>query len=239
MGPVALAIATGYGLVTLSILSRGRLREPWLVGAAVSGAIAFPVVLLLGTPIQQLFAAVFRWDMDAYTTSLGIGLVGIAATATVSEVFKLAAALLVWSFSGERGDALAFGAGAGAGFGIVGAYQVILLALMARTLPISSPGGFAASLVQQFAFVAVSTATTALAAHGLARRRLGTYLAAAILGESVFAALGLLFTLRVYTNPVWTFLSVGIGLGLLACVFLLSLHPPAPDHSTPDQSTPA
>lgn len=226
---MAIAIALGYGLAALGILGRRRLREPWLLAAGVAGAIVFPVAMLLATPIQQLFASVFHWEMDAYTTSLGVGLVGIVMTAVVNEVFKLAPALLVWSFGGERGDTLAFGAASGAGFGIVGAYQVVSLALMARTLPISSQGGFEASLAQQFAFVFMNAATTALAAHGTVRRHIGTYLVLAILGEGLFNTLGLLFTLQVYGNLVWTALAVAVALVLLGYTFVLSLRPSAAD----------
>jgi hypothetical protein len=234
MGPVAVAIALGYGVAALGLLGRRRLREPWLLAAGAAGALAFQVALLLTSPIQLLFASLFGWDMDAYSTSLGIGLAGIAITASVNEVFKLAAALLLWSLSERRGGVLAFGAASGAGFGIVGAYQVILLALATRALPISSPAGFAASLVQQFAFVATSAATGAVAAHGMARRRLGTYLAAAILCESAFSALGLLVGLRVYTSLLWAVLSLGVALLLLASAFVLSLRPaPAADSAAP------
>ncbi len=226
---MAIVIAMGYGLAALGILGRRRMREPWLFAAGVAGAIAFPVAMLLATPIQSLFASVFGWDMDAYNTSLVIGLVGVVTTAVVHEVFKLASALLVWSLGGEQGDALAFGAASGAGFGIVGAYQVIFLALMARTLSIGSQGGFEASLAQQLAFVFVNVATTALAASGTTRRRIGTYLALAIAGNSLFNTLGLLFSLKLYSSVVWTSLSVGVALVLLGYTFALSLRPSAPD----------
>jgi hypothetical protein len=225
---MAVAIALGYGLAALGILGRRRLREPWLLIAGAAGALAFPVALLLANPIQALFASLFGWDMDAYSTSLEIGLVGVVATASVNEVFKLAPALLAWSFSGEQGDALTFGAAAGAGFGIVGAAQVIALALAARSLPITSPAGFATSLVQQFAFVTMSAATTALAAYGTARRRFGTSLLAAILCDGLFNVLALLFTLRVYASLIWTVLGLAVALLLLAGVFVLSLGPAPP-----------
>jgi len=143
MSPVAIAIALGYGLAVLAVLGRRRLREPWLLAALAAGALAFPVALLLANPIPLFLASIFGWDTDAFSTNLGIGLVGIAAAAIVNEVFTLAPALLIWALNGERGDALAFGAASGAGFGIVGAYQVIQLALMARALPISVPSGSA------------------------------------------------------------------------------------------------
>ncbi len=232
MSPVAIAIALGYGLAVLAILGRRYLRDPWLLAACAAGALAFPVATILANPIQLLFASVFGWDMDAYSTNLGIGLLGIVATASVNEVFKLAPALLVWSFSGERGDALAFGAASGAGFAIVGAHQVIQLALMARSLPVSSPSGFITSLVQQFAFVAMHAASTAMAAYGTTRRRIAPYLVAAILYESLFSVLGLLFSLRVYASVVWTVLAVGVGFLLLGYTFLLSLHPAAAERPT-------
>ncbi len=231
MSPVAIAIALGYGLAVLAVLGRRRLREPWVLAALPAGGLVFPVALILANPIQLLFASVFGWDTDAYSTNLGIGLAGIVATAVVNEVFKLAPALLAWSLSGERDDALAFGAASGAGFGIVGAYQVIQLALMARALPVGSPSGFLTPLVQQFAFVAMHAAATALAAYGMTRRRIGPYLAAAVLYEALFATLGLLFSLRAYASLVWTVLAVATGLALLAYTFLLSLRPAAAEGS--------
>lgn len=90
MGPTAIAIAVGYGLAALGLLGRRRLGQPWLLAAGAAGALAFPVALLLANPIQALFASLFGWDMDAYSTSLRIGLVGVVATASVNEVFKLA-----------------------------------------------------------------------------------------------------------------------------------------------------
>jgi hypothetical protein len=224
MNSMAIAIAVGYGLAALSILGRRQLREPWLIAAIAGGAIAFPIALLLATPIQQLFASIFGWDMGAYTTNLGVGLVGVITSAVVNQILKLSPALLIWSFSGERGDALAFGAASGAGFAIVGAYQVIFLALMARALPIGSQGGFEVSLAHQFAFVLTSVATTALAAYGTTRKNIGPYLALAIAGDSLFNTLGLLFTLRLYTNVVWTALSIGVALALLGYAFALSLR---------------
>jgi hypothetical protein len=227
MSPAALAISLGYGLAVLGILGRRRLRERWILPAVGAGAVAFPVALILTSPIQTLFATAFGWDMDAYSTSLRIGLIGIVAAATINEVFKLAAALLASSPAGEHGDALVFGAASGVGFGIVGAYQVIVLALVARSLPIGSPAGFTVSLAQQFAFVSVNAASTALAAYGTARRRIGPYLVVAILSQILFTALGLLFALRMYTSVVWTVLGLAVALLLLGYAFFLSLRPAA------------
>jgi hypothetical protein len=224
MQVAAIGIALGYGLLTFVLLGRRRLRQSWLLAAAAGGALAFPVALALVNPIQVLLASLFRWDMDAYSTTLGIGLLGIVVAAIVNEILTLAPALLAWSLGGERGDALVFGAAAGAGFGVVGAHQVIVYALIARTLPIGSAVGFASALVQQFAFVTVHTAATALAAYGASRHRIGAFLAAAIGAESVLSALALLFSVRVYSGPVWTLAIAAAGIGglLLACTFVLS-----------------
>ncbi len=220
----AIIIAVAYGLISLTIVGRHHLKQSWLLAAFAGGAIAFPVALTVANLIQLLFASAFGWNMDASSTSLGIGLLGLVATAASNEVLKLAPALLAWSAARDPDGALIFGAAAGAGFGTVGASQVLQLVLIARTLPISSSAGFAAALVQQFAFVAMSTATTALAAHGAPRRRVGTYLGAAILAESLYGTLNLLFSLRVYTG-MWT-LAAGnalVGVLLLVCAFILSL----------------
>lgn len=225
MRSVAIAIALGYSLLTLAILGHRRFRQPWLLAAFAGGALAFPVALGLVNSVQMLFASLFRWDTDAYSTTLGVGLLGAVIAAGVNEVCKLAPALLVWTVSREPADALAFGAAAGAGFAAVGAHQVLQFALLARALPVSSSGGFAFALVQQFAFVAVNTATTALAAYGVSQRRIGTYLTAAIASETAYSTLGLLFFLRVYAGLVWALAGAGVGLLLLTYAFILSLAP--------------
>ena len=225
MAPAAVAIASGYGLTILALLGRRRLRRPWLWATLAAGALAFPVALVVITPIQQLLASVAGWDMDAYSTTLRAGLAGAVITASVNEVFTLAAALLALSRNRRASDALAFGAASGAGFAVVGASEVIRLALITRALPIGSPFGLAASLTQQFAFVGVHAALTALAAVGVAEGRAGAALVAAILCESLFNVLGLLFALRVFALLTWTLLSAGWGALLLAVAFGLSLRP--------------
>jgi len=221
MQPVAAAIALGYGLAALAILGYRTLRQPSLLAAFAAGAAAFPLTLVLANPIQLLAASLLGWNPDEANTTFGAGLVAVVITAAVNEVFKLAAALLVWSWGRERGAALAFGAAAGAGFAAVGAYQVVLLALAARTLPISSATGFTTSLVQQLAFVGVNAASTALAAFGMARRRTATFLVGAIAYEALFSALGLLYALRIYSSPVWTVLEVAAAGMLAATAFVL------------------
>ena len=230
MAPAAIGIACGYGLTILALLGRRRLRRPWLWAAFAAGALAFPVALLLITPIQQLLASIAGWDMDAYSTGLRAGLAGTMVTASVNEVFTLAAALLALSQNRKGSDALAFGAASGAGFAVVGASEVIRLALITHALPIGSPFGLAASLTQQFAFVAVHAALTALAAVGVAEGRGGAALVAVILCEGLFHALGLLFALRVFALLIWTLLSAGWGVLLLAVALRLSLRPAPAGH---------
>ena len=225
MAAAAIAIAFGYGVTIVAILARRRLGRLWLWAAVAAGAIAFPLTVRLITPIQLLLASIFRWDMDAYSTSLRAGLVGAVVTASVNEVAKLAAAVLVLLRDKDDEDTLAVGAASGAGFAVVGASEVIRLALFTRALPIGSSSGFVASLTQQFAFVAVHTALTATAAFGVTRRGAGVYLIGAILCETLFNALGLLFALHVFASLTWTLLSAGFGVLLLAYALLLSLSP--------------
>lgn len=221
MNSAAAAIALGYGFVLLALLGHRSRRRPWLLAAFGVGAVAFPVTVLLVTSVQSLVAALAGWDPDAYSTALGAGVVGAVTAAAVNEIFKLAAALLPWSASGDRGEPLAFGAAAGAGFAAWGARQVIYLALVARALPIGSWGGFVTSLAQQFAFVAVHSGATALAAFGVGRGRVGTYLGVAIAWEAAYSVLGLLFALRLYTSTTWTLLGLAVGLGAVAYAFRL------------------
>lgn len=96
--------------------------------------------------------------------------------------------------------------------------------MIAHALPIGSAVGFASALVQQFAFVASHTAATALAAYGASPHRIAAFLAAAIGAESTRGALALLFSLRIYSGPVWTLAMTAAGIGglLLAYTFVVS-----------------
>lgn len=200
--------------------------RPWLLAAFAAGAAAFPLTVFLAASIQGLLTSLFGWGPDAIAMTLGAGFAGALVTAAVNEVFKLAAALLVWKWSEWR-TPMVFGAAAGAGFAAVGAYQVIHLALLARALPISSASSFIVSLIQQMAFVAANSASTAFAALGVLRRRGGLYLGAAVLSQSVFLLFGLLYELRVYSNATWTILDVAAVAVLVAGVLILDRRPPA------------
>ena len=226
MVPAAAAIAVGYGMAALAVVGGARRFRPPLLAASVAGALAFPLTVFLAASIQALLSSIFGWGPDAVAMTLGAGIAGALVTAAVNEVFKLAAAMLVWTWGRER-TAVTAGAAAGAGFAVVGAYQVIHLALMARALPISSASSFVISLAQQMAFVAVNSASTALAALGMMRRRAGVYLGAAILFEAVFAVFGLLYELRVYSNLTWIVLDVVIAAALVAGVPVLDRRLPA------------
>jgi hypothetical protein len=208
--PEAAAIALGFGLATLAVASGGRVRS-WQFAAFAAGGVAFPITVFLASSIQMLATLGLGWGPDAIAMTLGGGLVGAVITAAVNEVFILAAALLVWTWSCRQGSVVGFGAAAGAGYGAVGAYQVLQFTLMARALPISSASGFAGSLVQQFAFVALHGAAAALAALGMTRRRPAAYIAAAVLVETIFLAFGLLYELRAYSNVVWSALDVAVA----------------------------
>lgn len=231
--PAAAGLALGYGLAAaVAVMGGSRSLRPWLLVAFAAGSIAFPLTVFLVFSIQLLLASLFGWGPDAIAMTLGPGLAGAVVTATVNEVFTLAAALLAWRLS-RGGAPYAFGAAAGAGFAVVGAYQVIHLALMARALPISSASAFGVSLLQQLAFVAANTASTALAALGAARGRGGAYLVAAILFQSVFLAFGLLYALRLYSNVVWTALELTAAAALVVGVLILDRRRPAGDAALP------
>lgn len=215
--PVAAAIALAYGLVMLAVLGSRSRRPAWLLAAGAAGAVVFSLTVLLVNPIQSLVASVAGWNADAFNTSLGAGLAGIVIAAAVNEIFTLAAALLVWSRAQDAEDGVfAFGGAVGAGFGTVGAFQVVTLALSALSLPVGSTLGFVTSLAQQLAFVGVHAAATAIAALGVQRQRLGVFLLAAVAADAVFAALGLLFSLQAYSSLVWTGLAVILAGALVA-----------------------
>jgi hypothetical protein len=214
--PLAIAIALGYGLATLAVVSGGRLWRPWLLAACAAGALAFPVTVFLTASIQGLLAFAAGWGPDAMAMTLGAGVAAVVISAVINELFKLVAALLVWGGSGRRAALVRLGAAVGAGYGAVGAYQVIQLALMARALSISSPSGFVGSLLQQLAFVAMHTAAAALAALGVARGRLGGYLAAAMAVETVYLTLGLFYEMRLYSNLVWSALDIAVAAAVVA-----------------------
>mgnify|MGYP001320537823 CR=1 FL=1 len=224
--PAAAAIALGYGLAALVVMGGSGVRQPWLVVAFAAGGVAFPLTVFLAASIQALLASIFGWGPDAIAMTLGAGAAGAVIAAIVNEVFKLAAAVLVWRWSRAR-TPVAFGAAAGAGFAVVGAYQIIHFALMARALPISSASSFVISLVQQLAFVTANSASTALAALGMMRRRAGVYLGAAILFQTIFSLFALLYELRVYSDTAWTLLDVAASAALVAGVLILDRRPPA------------
>jgi hypothetical protein len=224
--PAAAAIALGYGLAALAVMGGSGVRRPWLLVAFAAGGVAFPLTVFLAASIQALLASIFGWGPDAIAMTLGAGVAGAVITASVNEVFTLAAALLVWRWSRARSP-VAFGAAAGAGFAVVGAYQIIHFALMARALPISSASSFVISLVQQLAYVAANSASTALAALGMMRRGAGLYLGAAILFQTLFSMFALLYELRVYSNTVWTLLDVAAAAALVVGVMILDRRPPA------------
>lgn len=226
MMPAAAALALGYGLAAVAVMGGSRSWRPWLLVALAAGGIAFPLTVFLAASIQALLASIFGWGPDAIAMTLGPGIAGAVVTAVVNEVFTLSAALLVWRWS-RGGTLLGFGAAAGAGFAVVGAYQIIHLALMARALPISSASSFVVSLVQQLAFVAANSASTALAAFGALGRRAGFYLGAAVLFQILFLIFGLLYELRVYSNAVWTVLDVAAAVALVAGVLILDRRRPA------------
>gem|GEM_PF-1056493 len=226
VSPVAVGVGLLYGLVIAAAVGRGCMRRAWFLAALLAGAVAFWVAALLVDPIQALVAYVFGWEIDAYSVNVGIGLVGALIAAAINEIFKLAAALMTLARGGTEADAAAFGAAAGAGFGAFGAYQVIALALIARTLPIGT-GSLATPLVQQFGFVAANAASTALVTYGATHRRLGMYLLVAVLYETLYGILAVLFGQQLLTLQTWTLLGVVIGLGLLGYAVALSLRPAA------------
>ncbi len=228
MMPAAAGFALGCGLAAVAVMGGSRSWRSWLLAAFAAGGIAFPVTVFLVSSIQLLLASLFGWGPDAIAMTLGPGIAGAVVTATVNEVFTLAAALLAWRLS-RGGTPFAFGVAAGAGFAAVGAYQVIHLALMAAALPISSASAFAVSLIQQLAFVAVNSASTALAALGTARGRGGAYLVTAVAFQSIFLVFGLLYELRLYSNIVWTALDLTAAAALVGGVLILDRRRPAGD----------
>jgi len=227
-GLAAAAIAAGYGLAVAAVVARRRVGRPWWLAAVVAGAIVFPLCVLLVNPIQTLIATLFGWDVDAYSSSLGIGLIGAAVAATINEIVKLAAALVVASQDRVDPDAAVYGAAVGAGYGAVGAYQVLSLALIARGLPIGQPDVLTVPLVQQFAFVAANAASTALAAYGATHGRLVPYLLAAIAYQTLYGLLSVLFTMGLFATVVWTAIGAAVGLALLAYAAALSSRPAVP-----------
>jgi len=225
------AVAVGYGLVAAVVVARGRFRRPWVLAAFAAGALLFPFSVILVSSIQTLIATVFGWDVDAFSSSLGIGLVGAATAAAINEILKVAVALVATSRDHAESDAAVYGAAVGAGFGAVGAYQVVALALIARGLQIGAPENLVTPLAQQFGFVAANAASTALAAYGATHGRLALYLFGAIAWQTLYGLLSVLFSLQLFATAVWTVLSVVVGLVLLAYAVVLSSRqaPPVPD----------
>jgi hypothetical protein len=224
-GLAAAAIAVGYGLAVAAVVARGRFRRPWLLAAFAAGALLFPLSVFLVNSIQTLIADLLGWDVDSFGSSLGIGIVGALIAAAINEILKLAVALLAASRDHADQDGTVYGAAVGAGFGAVGAYQIIAFALIARGLQIGTPENLATPLVQQLGFVAVNAGSTALAAYGATRGGLVVYLLAAIAYQTLYGLLSVLFSLELFAITVWTVLSVVVGLALLACAVGLSARP--------------
>lgn len=183
--PVAVVIAAAFALIALAPLARSHLRHSTFWMLLALGAFAFPIAQWVTRSL---------WDPLA--VSFGVPQGGIWGVATlyvrslVDEVFKIAPVLIVAAMGeAPQRDWYAYGAAAGAGFGLFGAQTVIAYALEAARLGLSSPASLAMALLLRFFYVLPHVATTAFVGWAAPRGWLGRALAAAAAAHLILALL--------------------------------------------------
>lgn len=176
-----IGLALLFGLVWLAPLTLPWWKNRWAWLAFIGGALAFaPAIAWVQIPLQtwtgKLLTHLFSQDiLQRYILLFGIPQVLLSGV--VQEAFKLAPPLIYLRLQKDRNKpktALAIGAISGAGFGIFEAQwllnQVFTLGWTWQTVQLL---GWQALLPfgERFFTVAFHTATTALAAYGVSRRR--------------------------------------------------------------------
>lgn len=166
MQVIAVLIAAAFVLIGLFPLVRGHLKHPTLWIMMGVGLFAFPITQWVNRTI---------WEPLAFTFGIsqaGAGLVvNLIAWALLAEVFKFAPVLIVGAMTeAPPGDWFAYGAGAGAGFGLFGAQLVIGLALAASRLPFTTALSTTLAIGLRLFPVMTHIATTAFVCWAATRR---------------------------------------------------------------------
>jgi len=180
---LAVLIAAAFALIGLVPLARSAFRQPTVWVILVIGAFAFPIA-------QWVTRIV--WEPAAGGLGLPQAGVGLAITllvwALVGEVFKIAPVLIVGAMTeAPPRDWFAYGAAAGAGFGLFAEQQIIGYALEVARLsfstPLSTPLSAAVAIAFRLFPILAHTATTAFVAWATTRGWLGRGLLAATLAH--------------------------------------------------------
>jgi len=166
MQVIAVLIAAAFVLIGLFPLARGHLKHPTLWIMMGVGLFAFPITQWVNRTI---------WEPLAFTfgiSQVGAGLVvNLIAWALLAEVFKFAPVLIVGAMTeAPPGDWFAYGAGAGAGFGLFGAQLVIGLALAASRFPFTTALSTTLAIVLRLFPILTHIATTAFVCWAATRR---------------------------------------------------------------------
>ncbi|HEV8338972.1 MAG TPA: hypothetical protein VGR25_04860 [bacterium] len=170
---LAVLIAAAFALIGLVPLARSAFRQPTFWVMVVIGAFVVPIAQLVTRTV---------WEPAAVGLGLpqiGVGLgVTLLVTALVGEVFKVAPVLIVGAMTeAPPRDWFAYGAAAGAGFGLFAEQQIIGFALevarLAFSTPLSTPATAAVAIAFRFFPILAHTATTAFVAWAASRGWLG------------------------------------------------------------------
>lgn len=211
MQVIAVLIAAAFVLIGLFPLVRGHLKHPTLWIMMGVGLFAFPITQWVNRTI---------WEPLAFTFGIsqaGAGLVvNLIAWALLAEVFKFAPVLIVGAMTeAPPGDWFAYGAGAGAGFGLFGAQLVIGLALAASRLPFTTALSTTLAIGLRLFPVMTHIATTAFVCWAATRRWLIRGLLIAVAAQVILGlidrgqgALGTLGSLLSSMIALFLFLSV-------------------------------
>ena len=211
---VAVLIAAAFALIGLLPLVRTHLRHPTLWMMVGVGVFAFPITQWVSRR---------AWEPLAFTFGIsqtGVGLaVNFLVWALLAELFKFAPVLIVGAMTeAPPEDWFAYGAGAGAGFGVFGAQLVIGLALAASRLPFSTPLSTGLAIALRLFPVLTHIATTAFVSWSATRGWLGIGF---LLAVGAQATLGLIERGQPALGTVGTLLSALITLFLFLYVWTL------------------
>jgi hypothetical protein len=170
--PATVAVAGLFALAALIPLCRRALLRPLTWAMLASGA---------ATWFLAREAPTIVWD-EALGPMLGLGgtpglILRTMVASGVGEILKATAPLAAVSLAPtDAPTGLAYGAAAGAGFGIAGALPVVARTLQLAGSPIVTPLSTAVALVGWFLVVLAHVATTAYVTRAGVRGGLGTAL---------------------------------------------------------------
>ncbi|MFH0867270.1 MAG: hypothetical protein V1904_13830 [Bacteroidota bacterium] len=176
---IALGIAIIFGAIWLACYLPPLFKQAWLwviMVASIFSAVVFTAFLQL--PLQYLSTQIcneFLSQQNIQTYMLAISVPAMIIAGLVQVGAKLLPVVIFWLLNKKNMDpktGLMFGAVAGAGFGVIEAFQVHGQAFaMGWTISVIQTGGFFAFLpfIERFFTIGFHTAALALAGYGLAK----------------------------------------------------------------------